>query len=158
MLAIARAGYQGAAVVDPDGRLVNNLSIADVGLCDGDLTLLQKHVRAFVLWQPCVRLAEADSTIAEIVQRMSANRVRRLFIINNEAQRHVVGVVTATDVLHQIWRVHNDEARDKKKDKKKEADGKKAGKEKDDGKKQKKKKSKYVAHLEKQSNKKGGKK
>jgi CBS domain-containing protein len=36
---IASHNYQGAAVLDNDGRLVNALSVADAGLCEGELCL-----------------------------------------------------------------------------------------------------------------------
>jgi predicted transcriptional regulator len=105
-------------VVDKDGRLINALSVADVGMCEGDFAKLQSNVRAFVLWQKSVIKCEADTTVQELCSRMVANKVRRLFMVNNEQQRQVTGVVTASDVCGVIFRQLQDESKDEKKSKK----------------------------------------
>jgi CBS domain containing-hemolysin-like protein len=120
--------------------------VSDLVSPPGDFSLLQRHVRAFVLWQAGVQLCDADTTVAQLAAQMSKAHVRRLFLVNNEKDRHVVGIVTASDVCGALFRAFRDQAKDEKKSSKKQQEpGKGKGK------------TKWQSHLEKQSNKKSSK-
>jgi CBS domain-containing protein len=146
---LAQQGIGGAGVVNKDGELVNNLSVADLALCEQDFSRLQNPVSDFVRWQVGGALvANTSDTLEQLLGSMLSSRVRRLFLVGQN--KIPTGIVTLSDICALLYR-------SMPKDSKKKKDSKKDSK-KDDKKNAKGGKNKFEKHLEKEAQKKGGKK
>ena len=141
---LAKHKFQGCGVVDKDGQLIKNLSVADMAQCKDDFTKLQEPVSHFVAEQHAVITCSPLDSLETVVGVMHKNRIRRVFTVN--AYKNPTGVITLSDICKCI---HKSMA-PKEEEKGKHGDG---GKKKEG----KKGENKFKKHLEKEANKKGAK-
>lgn len=91
------------AVVDDAGHLVGNLSASDLrGIAGGALNHLALPVGEFLARRRerhGLVTCAPESTFAAIVRRMAAQRVHRVYVVD---QGKAVGIVTCTDVLQAV--------------------------------------------------------
>lgn len=115
---IAQSGISGVAVVDPEnGKMVANLSSSDIRVL---LATEDAHYDFFSLSAlqvvqvsrrmmphhptpddaksfPAVVTAHPDTPFAELIERLAATRLHRMYIV--DAEGHAVGVVSLKDIL-----------------------------------------------------------
>ena len=90
-------GLTGAPVVAPDGAVLGFVS-------RGDLLRAQAATTAGEVMTPLAVTVSETATIAEASALMALEGVHRLPVVNNAMSGHVVGVVSALDVLGWLAR------------------------------------------------------
>lgn len=143
---LARNGFTGAAVVNADGVLVNNLSVADMHLVEHDFSRLQKPVSDFVRWQiGGAIVANASDSLEQVMATLQSHHIRRLFLVNQH--RNPTAIITLTDICALLF---SQMAAPKKDGKKKNSNNNNNNKNKGG--------DKWKKHMENEAAKKGGKK
>lgn len=98
---VALQGYGGTGIIDADGKLVGNLSVADLGLCKLDFTRLQVPVKEFVPARAPVVVKELD-TFEHVLTELASNKIRRVYLVSSHGSPS--GIVTLTDVCYALVR------------------------------------------------------
>jgi len=99
MLFTARTSAVG--VVDSDNKLLGNLSASDLrGVKSGEVEqLLSLPIADFLQSQSRVPLTTCSpsSTLRQVIRLLVENRIHRVWVV--DAENHVVGLITLTDIL-----------------------------------------------------------
>lgn len=110
---MVKEAISGVAVVDDKGHIVGALSVRDLKVMapDGGLfwrmygtakSFLEKlHAEYAGSGRPAtVQTCTVNDTLKDIITRLAANKIHRLFVVNN--QKVPIGVVTLKDVMMEV--------------------------------------------------------
>jgi CBS-domain-containing membrane protein len=100
---IMETKFSGLAVIDAQGKLVNNLSAADLaGITRDTFWKLEKPVKS--LFEEKQKLAplccKPEATFGEVIKMLADCRVHRVYVVDE--QRRPVNVITLTSIMNVL--------------------------------------------------------
>jgi len=113
---MVKKDISGVAVVDDDGRLIDHISVRDlklIGVDSGMFWRLQQSVRTFThaLYKDFVKgrhhvrsivYVTSAATIEDVLNSLVKYKVHRVYIVDSDQDRRLVGVCSHDDIIHQI--------------------------------------------------------
>ena len=81
-------------VIEADGRLTGVITRKDLATCDGEMARLSDVVRG------CPVVAVADEPLRAAIHRMAETGRTRMPVVDTNAERRIVGMLSLEDMLH----------------------------------------------------------
>jgi len=113
---MVNGGVSGLAVIDTQGKLVDNISMRDLrGLgwepssfwrlwyTVSDFKLRLKEETTFIPEKPVV--VTPDNTLNDVVEHMATKHIHRVFVVDDTKSMKPTRVITQTDVLRQLLKL-----------------------------------------------------